>query len=225
MITVTFDDKVFLKEIQNALAYSQGFVEGVKNGKGSFLQQLADHSIESAGEYFDASARINPAGLQHMYEWNQNGTESGRLFDLSAIVSSGSVTIKSSFRQSMSVKEGSKEPFTNKAYVMESGQQVTITPKASSVLAFTDNGETIFTKKSVTIENPGGLFARHGFEKTFNQFFDIFFSQSFLKSGKLGKYLSDVSDYHKSFAASKTGGKSLGQTVGYKWITKAGSVA
>lgn len=225
MITVTFDDKVFLKEIENVLAYSRGFVDGVKDGKVGFLNEFSKHAIESAGEYFDASARVNPAGLQHMYEWNQNGSESGRLFDLSSIVSSDAIKIQASFRQSTSVKPGSKEPFINKAYVMESGQEVTISPKQSSVLSFTDNGETVFTKKSITIENPGGLFARHGFEKAFNQFFDVFFSQSFLKSGKLGKYLSDVSDYHNSFAASKTGGRSLGQSVGYKWITKAGSVA
>jgi hypothetical protein len=225
MITITFDDKTFMKEIQNVLAYSSGFVDGVKSGKISFLEQFSDHAIESAGEYFDASARVNPAGLQHMYEWNQNGAESGRLFDLSSLVSSRSITVSASFRQSTSVKPGSKEPFVNKAFVMESGIPVTITPKESSVLAFTENGETVFTKKSVTIENPGGLFARQGFEKAFNQFFNVFFSQSFLKSGKLGKYLSDVSDYHNAFASAKTGGRSLGKSVGYKWISKAGSVA
>jgi hypothetical protein len=225
MISLTFNDKQFFKDVMNVVKYSQGFVEGVEGGTGSFLQEFAEHSKVAAEEYIDSSARLNPAQLQHVYEWDQNGSEGGRLFNVSAVVSGPSLTVSAVFKQSTSVKSGSKEPFANKAKMMEEGTPVTISPKTAKVLSFDDNGETIFTKKSIRVEDPGGVQAQGGFEKTFNEFFNVFFSQSFLKSGKLEGYLAMAKDYHDNFAAAKTGGRSLGKSTGYKWITKAGRLA
>ena len=62
---------------------------------------------------------------------------------------------------------------------MEQGVPITIKPKNSSVLVFQENGDKIFTKKEIKIQYPGGKEARGSYQKTFDEFFRLYFSQSF----------------------------------------------
>lgn len=209
--------------MNNIINYSLGFLEGIQSGKTEFLNNLGKNTIQSMKDYVDMNARVDPQMLQHMYEWNQVGSPSGRLYDLNYTVSNLGLSIKSSFRQSTSIKEGSNIPFYDKARIMENGIPVTIRPKTASVLAFDDNGETIFTKNPITIQNPGGKMAQGGFEKTFDDFMR-YFSQAFLMSSGIGKYLKNPVAYKKNLAAGKRGGKSVGVQSGYRWIANAGLV-
>jgi hypothetical protein len=220
MFSVKVDSAQFIKEMSNLVEYSVGFLEGAQRGKNTFLANLGSSMSNVLGSYIDSNARVDPAILHHMYEWEKSGSPDARLFDIQYSVTGQGLSINSTFRQSSSVKSGSKVPFYDKARIMEYGIPVTIRPKNSNVLAFTDGGEQVFTRNPVTIQSPGGVDAQGGFEKTFKSFFDNYFTQSFLQSSGLAKYLENPSIFSKG-ASLRSGGRSLGVTAGFKWITNA----
>jgi hypothetical protein len=59
-------------------------------------------------------------------------------------------------------------------------------------------------------------------EKTIDDFFQNFFSQSFIYSSGLKEYLEKPEDYSKNFGVAKSGETSFGFNVGRNWIAKAG---
>ena len=175
-----------------------------------------------AGEFIDATARLNPQQLHHIYEWYQSGSPKARLYDISYSVSNLGLSFKSALTQSSSIQDGSNTPFYNKAYIMENGIPVTITPRANGVLVFDDNGKTVFTKAPVTVENPGGMYVEGSFEEIFDEFFGKYFTQAFLRSSGVKQYLENPKVFKTNMAAAKRGGKSLGIQTGYKWIVNGG---
>ena len=224
MIKANFDSKSFMKDMQNIIDYSLGFIEGVERGKFLFRKNLGEGIKVMAAEFIDANARSNPGMLHHVYEWTRVGSPDARLFDIDYVVNSTGISFKSSFSQSMSIKEGSREPFYNKARIMEEGIPVRIKPKMSKVLSFNDNGEQVFTPNEITVESPGGELTKGGYEKVFDMFFTNYFSQSFLRSSGLLDYLKDTSVYKKNLSSGKRMGKSKGAAVGYRWIVNAGII-
>lgn len=220
MITGNFDDSDLMKKFTRTIEYSMGFFEGVELGKDNMLDSLGKYITVTLGDYVDSSASINPQQLQHVYEWGETGNESGRLFDIDYVVSKSSIQIMYNFRQSSSIKPGSNVPFYNKAQIMEQGIPVTIAPKRSRVLVFEQDGETIFTSKPVVVPDPGGAYAQNGFKMTLDEFLRTF-SQTFLTSTGIAKYLSNLDGYKRNF---NSGGRIVGRSAGYKWISKAGGV-
>jgi hypothetical protein len=105
---------------------------------------------------------------------------------------------------------------------MENGIPVTIRPRAAQVLAFDDNGETVFTRGPVEVLNPGGTQVEGGFEKTFDMFFNRYFSQAFLRTSGIARYLENPQVYKKDLPAGKNLGRSKGIATGYRWIANAG---
>lgn len=219
------DDKKFMKDLMNIIGYSEGFLEGIQTGKKSFFNSIGSGVKEKLEEFIDSNARVNPQALHHVYEWYETGSPNARLFDIEYTVSNLGLSMKSTFTQSMSIKAGSSTPFYNKARIMEDGIPVTITPKRSGVLVFDDNGETVFTKNSVTVEDPGGAAVQGSYEQTFDSFFRDYYSQAFLSSSGMGQYLKNPILYKKNFAAAKRGGRSLGVETGIRWIMNAGAMA
>jgi hypothetical protein len=108
---------------------------------------------------------------------------------------------------------------------MEEGIPVTIRPRVAEVLAFDENGETVFTKGPVRIDNPGGSQVEGGFEKVFDMFFNRYFSQAFLRVSGIAKYLENPEVYRRDMNAGKSLGRSKGVSTGYRWIANAGVVA
>jgi hypothetical protein len=221
MIT-TFNSKQFKKDMNNIVNYSIGFLEGVQKGKTVFLKTLGMETVEVMKEFIDSNARVNPDMLRHVYEWTMTGSPDGRLYDISYTTSNLGLSFRSSFSQSTSIKNGSRTPFYDKARIMEYGIPVTIRPKAAQVLAFDDNGETVFTRGPVEIVNPGGTEAEGGFEKAFDMFFNKYFSQAFLRTSGIAKYLENPQVYKKNMPAGKKMGKAKGLSTGYRWIANAG---
>lgn len=220
---ITIDAKSFSKDMNNLVNYSIGFLDGIHSGKKAFLDGLGTNSVEIIKSYIDSMARVDSEMLHHIYEWNRVGSPDARLFDIDYTISNLGLSIKSSFRQSTSVRDGSTVPFYDKARIMESGIPVTIKPKTARVLSFDDNGEQVFTKKPVRVENPGGASVQGGLEKTLESFFN-FFSQSFLQSSGIASYLENPVAYKKNLPAGKRAGKSAGVKVGYRWIVNAGVI-
>lgn len=219
---ITTDDAMFMKEMNNIMEYSLGFLEGAKRGKRQFLDNLGSNTIETLKNYLDTMARVDEQALGHMYEWGMSGSPDSRLFDIDYTVSNNGLSINSTFRQSTSVKEGSKVPFYDKARIMEQGIPVTIRPKSAQVLSFDNNGEQVFTKGPISVNNPGGQAAQNGFQKTIDRFFDVYFTQAFLYASGIANYLENPVAYKKNLPAGKRGGRSTGISTGYKWMANAG---
>lgn len=222
MIAAQINGMKFNKDMKNLINYSIGYLEGIQQGKVQFFHKLGVSVIEILKEYIDANARINPEILQHVYEWSKVGSPEARLFDIDYTVSNLGLSFKSTFRQSTSIKQGSKEPFYNKARIMEDGIPVSIRPKTANVLAFEVDGQKVFTPNEVTVNNPGGSAAQGGFEKTFDSFFSMYFTQAFLQSSGILEYLKSPVLYKKNFNAGIKGGRSVGFNTGFRWIINAG---
>ena len=221
MITAKFNTAKFNKEMNNIVKYSAGFVDGVQKGKTVFFQSLGAMTVEGLKEYIDSNAGVNPAALQHVYEWYKTGISSARLFEVDYTISNLGLSFKSNFTQSSSIKAGSRTPFYNKAEIMENGMSVRIRPKNSPVLAFEIDGETVFTSNEVTVKNPGGREAVGGFQNVFDQFFQKYFTQAFLRSSGIYDYIENPIIYKKDFNSGSRKGKSQGVKTGYTWITNA----
>ncbi len=219
---VKTNDSQFMRDMDNIIKYSTGFLDGISLGKKQFLENVGRETIEMMKDYIDVNARLSPGALHHMYEWNQVGSPAARLFNLDYTVSGIGLSISSTFSQSRSVKSGSRVPFYNKATIMEKGVPVTITPKKNGTLVFNDNGETVFTKSPVTVKDPGGKEVQGSYERVFDSFFNNYFKQSFLKASGIMDYLQNPQVYKQNLSRGKSLGRSHGISVGYKWIANAG---
>jgi len=214
--------KGFEREMSNIVKYSQGFLEGAKLGKPKMLANVGKELRLAVAQYIDSSARVNPQSLHHVYEWYKTGSPDARLFDINYRVVANSLSMNATIRQSNSIRDGSTVPFRNKAYVMENGISVRVEPKISPVLVFEENGETVYTRKGVNIENPGGEETVNGLETTFREFFLSYLSQSVMFSSGMMDNLRNPIDFKKNLRAGAKGGRSVGVSVGKNWISKDG---
>lgn len=214
---VTTNTINFSKTMNNIVEYSFGFIEGANAGKTQFLNILGKETIEILKKYIDTNAKMNPSLLHHVYEWYKVGSPSARLYDINYTISNLGLSFKPRFSQSKSLANGSKEPFRDKASIMEKGQMVVIKPKNSKVLAFEVDGESVFTSNDVVVNNPGGNVSGQ-FEKVFDSFFNRYFTQSFLKASGIFDHLSRPEIYKKNFAKGAKIGKSVGIETGYAWV-------
>lgn len=222
---ILVDDKAFKRDMKNIINYSLGYLDGIQAGKTAFFAVLGKETVELLKEYVDSNARVNPVMLQHMYEWERTGSPDSRLFDIQYTVSNLGLSVKSTFKQSTSVKNGSSTPFYDKAKIMENGIPVTIVPKRASILSFTnDSGEQVFSRGPISVDNPGGIAAQGSYEKTFDSFFNRYFTQAFLRTSGIAKYLETPTLYKKNLGLGKRSGRSAGVQTGFRWIANAGLV-
>jgi len=211
----------FTKTLNNILEYSYGFIDGIDKGKPVFLNKLGKGVIVALGQYIDANARSNPKALHHVYEWYRTGSPSARLFDISFVANRNGLNLFSNFKQSRSMSNDASRPFFDKAKIMEQGRTVEIKPKSGSVLAFESGGQTVFTRKPVTIRNPGGDQVAGSFEQVFDEFMLRYFKQSFIRSSGLYDYISKPTLFKKNIGAGAKIGRSKGINTGFAWIANA----
>jgi hypothetical protein len=224
MLSVVIDSRQFQKEINNIMQYSTGFLEGVERGKSALYIGLAPKIAEMASQFIDVNARMSPELLHHVYEWEKVGSPEARLFDIDYKITGVGITFTSSLKQSSSIKNGSNVPFYNKAKIMEEGVAVTIRPKKASVLRFEVDGQEVYTSREVRVDNPGGQ-TKGQFNNVINNFFGVYFRQSFLNSSGLLQYFKSPQVYKKNLGSAKRGGRSLGLKTGYQWVANAGRIA
>lgn len=217
---VTTNIKSFRKTMDNIIDYSNGFIDGVHQGKKVFLNNLGQSVIAALGQYIDMQARLNPRALHHVYEWYQEGNRNARLFNLTYTVSNLGLSVNSTFRQSLSLSQESTAPFYNKASIMENGIPVLIKPK-KTVLAFEKAGKTVFTRKPVTVRDPGGEEVQGSYERVFDEFMLSYFRQSFIKASGLYNYINKPTLFKRNIKAGAKLGKAKGVQTGFKWIANA----
>jgi hypothetical protein len=218
MIGVRFNSTDFAKTFKDITDFSEGFLHGAKLAKTELLEQIGKATREMLQDFIDSNARINPDMLHHVYEWYLTGSPNARLFDIKYSSSRGGLSIDATFSQSKSVKYGSKKPFYNKAVVMEKGIAITIVPRNAKVLAFEENGQTVFTKGPVVVENPGGAQVAGSFQKVFDQFFNSYYSQSFMRTSGLESRIGNTTTFVNGIRRGKMLGKQSGIEVGRNWL-------
>ena len=218
MIKVKFKTTDFMKEMDSIVQYANGFMDGAQAGKKQLLETIGAKTKEILESFIDSNARTNQAVLHHVYEWQQSGNAASRLFDIEYTTSGGGLTLRSTFRQSVSVKNGSTTPFYDKARIIEEGIPVRIKAKVSSVLSFNDGGEQVFTKLPIDVSNPGGSEANGGFQRIVDSFFNSYWRQSFLKTSGIADILRNPIQFKQNLPRAKAGGRSVGYDVGYRWI-------
>lgn len=223
MINVKFDTINFNKVMNNAIEYSKGFIEGVEVSKLTFNRILGGYTVEALGEYIDSKARMNPQSLHHVYEWNSVGNKNARLFKINVSATTNQIIFNGSFLQSKSVSEESREPFSDKAEVMENGISITVEPRNSDYLVFESDGETVFTTKSITITEPGGAEVKGSFAAVIEEFFNYYFTNSILQI--IIKKLSYPEEFAKFFPSVKSGGRAPGIAAGKKYYRMIGDSA
>jgi hypothetical protein len=224
MINVKFNSRSMEKDFFNLVEYSVGFLEGAQKAEKTLTENLGKTVIETFKQFVDSNARVDPSSLSHVYEWYQNGSPDARLFDISYTMTGNGLSINSTFKQSVSIESGSNTPFYDKARIMEAGLPVVISPKKSLVLVFDENGEKIFTKNPVKVDHPGGPNAKGGFQQVIDEFFNRYFTQSFIASSGIFSHLETPIAYKNSLIAGVKGGKSVGTSAGFAWASKGGLV-
>lgn len=213
------DTKQLNRILENTASYSFGFLQGAEINQIQFNKELADFIKEALYKYIDSHARMSPESLHHVYEWNSVGQFSDRLFEFNSQVSKRVIKFTGKFLQSKSISEGSNEPFSDKANIMENKISITIEPKASSVLVFEDDGETIFTSKTIEISNPGGDSVAGSFSSVVNSFFNNYLTAGILKGAGIFGSLSYPKEYSDSFASGTKSGKGVGIKAGKKYMS------
>lgn len=224
MISAKFNTKQFTDTIKNITNYSEGFIEQTKIQKNTLSEKMADIGIDGFYEYLDNLARMHPGMLHHVYEWGEVGNPSARLFELSKSMSGKGVEISADFLQSTSVSQKSTEPFYDKAMIMELGETIIISEVNARALFFEVDGQEIFVKGPIVIENPGGEGVRGSFVESFNEFYQFYFSEIYLKAIRFYKTIEEARPYRtgiKTASKSKTA-KTLGKSAANQWINSIG---
>ena len=222
MLSIEFKTKDLNKMLNNLVSYSQGFLTETKAKQGYINTKLGKTSINAFYQYLDGVARMHPGMLHHIYEWGQVGNPSSRLVDLNLTSSNQGVIIGAELLQSESIPNGGTEPFYEKATIMEEGIPVTIKEKEAQALFFEIDGVEYFRMGPITIMNPGGAETRGSFVRVFEDFYNNYFTQVYLRAIKFYDHFRNPIDYERNFkSAVKMGNaRMLGKTTALSWIAR-----
>lgn len=223
MISAKIDTQELTKKIMNTIKYSDGFLTGAQLGQFKFNQELGIFIKEALKKYIDTKARINPNAFHHIYEWQQIGNSNARLFDFDIQVSPTLIKFRGWLLPSSSISQNSNVPFKDKAKIMEEGIGISIEPKNSDVLVFEEDGQTIFTKSEIYVENPGGAEVFGSFESVVNDFFNNYLTVGLLRSSGILDRLQKATEYTRNFNSGSKRGKSVGIRAGQKYMTIGGA--
>lgn len=223
MLSVKIDVNDLKNVLTNVVQYTDGFSSGLEEHKNILMEKVADSSIKEFYRYLDSLAATNPELLHHVYEWGSVGNPQQRLFELKSILTGKKAKIEANFLPSESISDSSTEPFVNKATVMEEGITVVVNNTEAKALFFEIDGQEFFRTGPIVIENPGGESVRGQFVSQFEEFYNVYFTQVYLRAIRFYQHFSDPREYIKNFgSASKgRGAKNIGKAAALSWILKA----
>lgn len=221
MYSVKFDSRQAKRLLDNIVSYSDGFIKETKANEKTINSRLAETSIEAFYDYLDGLARTNPGMLHHVYEWGAIGNPGARLVELKKeLVSSKGATITADFLTSSSIPEGGNEPFYNKAEIMEEGIAVTVQAVQAQAMFFQINGEEFFRTGPLVIENPGGEATRGAFLQAFEEFYNVYFDQVYLRAIRFYEHFENPKGFVPGFnaAARSSNAAGIGRTTALRWV-------
>lgn len=220
MYSVKVDGKKLNKMLNNVVKYSDGFIKETKAKQSTVTSKLSETSINAFYDYLDGLARTNPGMLHHVYEWGNIGNPDARLVELKKSLGVNSATITSDFLISNSTPESGSEPFYEKATIMEEGIPITVQAVNAKAMFFQSNGQEYFTAGPIVIENPGGEETRGSFLRAFEEFYNVYFDQVYLRAIRFYDHFSNPKSYSRNFpsAAQSSNAGQIGRTTALKWI-------
>ena len=217
------NSKEAMKVLNNVVNYSEGFLKESKARESYVASKLASTSITAFYEYLDVVARTNPGMLHHVYEWGEVGNPAARLVELKKVLAGKKAEVVSDFLQSTSIPENGSEPFWNKAEVMEEGITVQINEVSAQALFFQVDGEEFFRTGPIVIENPGGEQVRGSFVRAFEEFYNNYFDQVYLRSIRFYDHFTKSREFESGFNSAVRSGNasSIGRKTALSWIINA----
>ena len=220
MITAKINAKKAMKMLNNLVSYSDGFIKETKAQESTVTKRLAKSSVSGFYEYLDQLARVNPGMLHHVYEWGRVGDANSRLFDLKVSLSKNNAVITSEFLTSETPSDTSNEPFYEKARIMEEGIPVVIQEVQAQALFFEIDGIEYFRTGPIVIENPGGSEVRGSFVAQFEEFYNNYLNDVYLRSIRFYQYFMDAREYERNFNTAMNSGNAgeIGRKTALSWI-------
>lgn len=220
MYSIKFDSKEAMKMLNNIVDYTNGFIKETEAKESTIASRLAEVSIEGFYDYLDGLARTNPGMLHHIYEWGAVGNPGARLVELKKRLGARSADIEAEFLASSSVPEGGSEPFYEKAEIMEEGIPVTVQAVQAKAMFFQIGGEEFFRTGPIVIENPGGEATRGSFVKAFEEFYNNYFEDVYLRAIRFYDHFENPREFttNASRAIRSAGAEGIGRTTALKWI-------
>lgn len=224
MYSIKIDGKEAKKMLDGVVAYSNGFIKETKAQQKTIVSRLASTSIEAFYDYLDTLARTNPGMLHHVYEWGAVGDPGARLVELKKRLSGQSANIDTEFISSSSIPEGGSEPFYEKATIMEEGIPITVQAVQAKAMFIQYGGEEFFRTGPIVIENPGGESVRGSFVRAFEEFYNTYFEQVYLRSIRYYDHFENPRGFSSNFGSAVESGKraeGIGRATALKWVLNA----
>jgi hypothetical protein len=220
---MNINSKEAMRVLNNVVNYSEGFIKESKAKESYVASKLASTSITAFYEYLDVLARTNPGMLHHVYEWGEAGNPGARLVELKKVLAGKKVEIASEFIMSTTIPENGSEPFWNKAEVMEEGITVQVNEVSAQALFFQIDGEEFFRTGPIVIENPGGEQVRGSFVRAFEEFYNNYFDQVYLRSIRFYDHFTKSREFESGFNSAVRSGSaaSMGRRSALSWIINA----
>lgn len=220
MPTAKINAKKAMKILNNVVQYSDGFIKESKAQEATVTSRLANLSINGFYEYMDQLARVNPGMLHHVYEWGRVGDPGSRLFELKKAISRNNAVITSEFLVSETPSNTSNEPFYEKARIMEEGITVVVQEVEAQALFFEIDGIEYFRTGPIVIENPGGPEVRGSFVEQFEEFYNNYLNDVYLRAIRFYQYFVDAKPYEANFNAAVKSGNAhmIGRKTALSWI-------
>jgi hypothetical protein len=102
---------------------------------------------------------------------------------------------------------------------MENKISITIEPKSASVLVFENEGETVFTSKTIEISDPGGVGVAGSFSSAVDSFFNNYLTAGILKGAGIFDSLKTPREYSDNFSRGTKDGRNAGIRAGRKYMS------
>lgn len=223
MYSIKFDGKEAMNMLNNLVDYSNGFIKETKAQQKTVTSRLAETSINAFYDYLDTLARTNPGMLHHVYEWGAVGNPEARLVELKKRLTANLANIDSEFISSSSIPESGTEPFYEKATIMEEGIPITVQAVQAQAMFIQYQGEEFFRTGPIVIENPGGESVRGSFVRAFEDFYNNYFDQVYLKSIRYYEHFKNPKGFSSNFgsAVKSSNAAGIGRTTALKWVLNA----
>lgn len=220
---IRIDTKQVNRILNNTVQYNYGFLEGIEMNQIFFNAQLGEVTSDAVKKFIDSKARMEPQAFHHLYEWDEVGSPNTRLFDFNIKPSKRVIHFYGKFLKSTTTGPESSRPFRDKAKVMENQISVTVEPRWSDILAFDVEDKTVFTTKTIYIANPGGDEVAGSFGMAVEEFFNVHFTNTFIRQSGIFEKLSIPIEYTQGFSSgAKGGGRSAGRRAGQRYLNVKG---
>jgi hypothetical protein len=106
---------------------------------------------------------------------------------------------------------------------MEEGITVQINEVSAQALFFQVDGEEFFRTGPIVIENPGGEQVRGSFVRVFEEFYNNYFDQVYLRSIRFYDHFTKSREFESGFNSAVRSGNasSIGRKTALSWIINA----